>query len=174
MKRTSIEDLKRIEVNEFRSKKKRDIIIILDGLRSLNNVGSCFRTADAFLVKKIYLTGITGAPPNKDIERTALGATESVEWEYISCISKIEKKLKKQKWKIVLVEQTNKSLSLEEFKSSKNEKYAFVFGNEVFGVSDKAINCADSAIEIPQFGTKHSFNVAISLGIILWHHHIKS
>ncbi len=174
MKKTSVEDLKRIEVNEFRSKKKRDIIIILDGLRSLNNVGSCFRTADAFLVKKIYLTGITGAPPNKDIERTALGATESVEWEYISCISKIEKKLKKQKWKIVLVEQTNKSLSLEEFKSSKNEKYAFVFGNEVFGVSDKAINCADFAIEIPQFGTKHSFNVAISLGIILWHHHIKS
>ena len=107
MKKTKIEDLKRIEISQFKKKKKREVIVILDNLRSLNNVGSCFRTSDAFLIKKIYLIGITGSPPNKDIDRTALGATESIEWEYVSSISKIEKELKDNGWKIALVEPTN-------------------------------------------------------------------
>lgn len=174
MKKTKIEDLKRIEIGQFKKKKKREVIIILDNVRSLNNIGSCFRTSDAFLIKKIYLVGITGSPPNKDIDRTALGATESIDWEYVSSISKIEKKLKERGWIISLVEQTNKSINLKDFNPKLEEKFAFVFGNEVFGVSDEALECADLAIEIPQFGTKHSFNITISLGIVLWDHLLKT
>lgn len=174
MKKTKIEDLKRIEISQFKKKKKREVIIILDNVRSLNNIGSCFRTSDAFLIKKIYLVGITGSPPNKDIDRTALGATESLDWEHVSSISKIEKKLKRRGWSIALVEQTNKSINLKDFNPKLEEKFAFVFGNEVFGVSDEALECADLAIEIPQFGTKHSFNITISLGIILWDHLLKT
>ena len=174
MKKTRVEDLKRIEVSQFKKKKKREVIIILDNLRSLNNIGSCFRTSDAFLIKKIYLVGITGSPPNTDIDRTALGATESVDWEHVSSITKIEKQLKDDGWKIALVEQTNQSIDLKSFNPKKEEKIAFVFGNEVFGVSEESLKCADIAIEIPQFGTKHSFNITISLGIILWDHYVKT
>ena len=174
MKKTRVEDLKRIEVSQFKKRKKRDVIIILDNLRSLNNIGSCFRTSDAFLIKKIYLVGITGSPPNTDIDRTALGATESVDWEYVSCISNIEKELKDDGWKIALVDQTDQSIDLKSFNPKKEEKIAFVFGNEVFGVSEESLKCADIAIEIPQFGTKHSFNITISLGIILWDHYVKT
>ena len=174
MKKTKIEDLKRIEIGQFKKKKKREVIIILDNVRSLNNLGSCVRTSDAYLIKKIYLVGITGSPPNKDIDRTALGATESIDWEYVSSISKIEKKLKERGWIISLVEQTNKSINLKDFNPKLEEKFAFVFGNEVFGVSDEALECADLAIEIPQFGTKHSFNITISLGIVLWDHLLKT
>ena len=173
MKKTKIEDLKRIEVEEFKKSIKHDVIIILDNVRSLNNVGSCFRTSDAFLIKKIYLTGLTGTPPNRDIERTALGATQSVEWEHIKNINEIEQKLKKDNWKIVLVEHTNKSINLKNFIPNPLDKYAFVFGNEVFGVSDESLKIADLAIEIPQLGTKHSFNVAVSLGIVLWDYYSK-
>ena len=174
MKKTRVEDLKRIEVSQFKKKKKREVIIILDNLRSLNNIGSCFRTSDAFLIKKIYLVGITGSPPNTDIDRTALGATESVDWEYVPSITKIEKELKDDGWKIALVEQTDQSIDLKSFNPKKEEKIAFVFGNEVFGVSEESLKCADIAIEIPQFGTKHSFNITISLGIILWDHYVKT
>ncbi len=174
MKKTKIEDLKRIEIDQFKKKRKREVIIILDNLRSLNNVGSCFRTSDAFLIKKIYLVGITGSPPNKDIDRTALGATESIEWEYVSCVSKIEKNLKKEGWKMTLVEQTDQSIDLKDFNPKSDEKFAFIFGNEVFGVSDESLKCADLAIEIPQFGTKHSFNITVSLGIVLWDHYNKT
>lgn len=174
MKKTRVEDLKRIEVSQFKKRKKREVIIILDNLRSLNNIGSCFRTSDAFLIKKIYLVGITGSPPNTDIDRTALGATESVDWEYVSCISNIEKELKDDGWKIALVEQTDQSIDLKSFNPKKEEKIAFVFGNEVFGVSEESLKCADISIEIPQFGTKHSFNITISLGIILWDHYVKT
>ena len=174
MKKTKVEDLKRIEVSQFKKRKKRDVIIILDNLRSLNNIGSSFRTSDAFLIKKIYLVGITGSPPNTDIDRTALGATESVDWEYVSCISNIEKELKDDGWKIALVEQTDQSINLKSFNPKKEERIAFVFGNEVFGVSEESLKCADIAIEIPQFGTKHSFNITISLGIILWDHYVKT
>ena len=174
LKKTKVEDLKRIEISQFKKKKKREVIIILDNLRSLNNVGSCFRTSDAFFIKKIYLVGITGSPPNTDIDRTALGATESVDWEYVSCISNIEKQLKDNGWKIALIEQTDKSIDLKDFHPTSDEKFAFVFGNEVFGVSDEALHCADFAIEIPQFGTKHSFNITVSLGIVLWDHYNKT
>ena len=173
MKKTKVEDLKRIEISQFKKKKKREVIIILDNLRSLNNVGSCFRTSDAFLIKKIYLVGITGSPPNTDIDRTALGATESVDWEYVSCISNIEKQLKDRGWKIALIEQTDKSIDLKDFQPTSDEKFAFVFGNEVFGVSDEALHCADFAIEIPQFGTKHSLNISICSGIISWDFYTK-
>lgn len=174
MKKTKIEDLKRIEVDQFKKKKKREVIIILDNVRSLNNIGSCFRTSDAFIIKKIYLVGITGSPPNKDIDRTALGATESIDWEHVSSISKIEKELKEEGWKIALIEQTDESIKLQNFNPKSDEKYAFVFGNEVFGVSDEALQCAELAIEIPQFGTKHSFNITVSLGIVLWDHLTKT
>ena len=174
MKKTKIEDLKRIEVDQFKIKKKREVIIILDNVRSLNNIGSCFRTSDAFIIKKIYLVGITGSPPNKDIDRTALGATESIDWEHVSSISKIEKELKEEGWKIALIEQTDESIKLQNFNPKSDEKFAFVFGNEVFGVSDEALQCAELAIEIPQFGTKHSFNITVSLGIVLWDHLTKT
>ena len=174
MKKTKIEDLKRIEINQFKKKEKREVIIILDNVRSLNNIGSCFRTSDAFIIKKIYLVGITGSPPNKDIDRTALGATESIDWEHVSSISKIEKELKEEGWKIALVEQTDESIKLQNFNPKSDEKFAFVFGNEVFGVSDEALQCAELAIEIPQFGTKHSFNITVSLGIVLWDHLTKT
>ena len=174
MKKTKIEDLKRIEVDQFKIKKKREVIIILDNVRSLNNIGSCFRTSDAFIIKKIYLVGITGSPPNKDIDRTALGATESIEWEHVSSISKIEKELKEEGWKIALIEQTDESIKLQNFNPKSDEKFAFVFGNEVFGVTDEALQCAELAIEIPQFGTKHSFNITVSLGIVLWDHLTKT
>ena len=174
MKKTKIEDLKRIEVDQFKKKKKREVIIILDNVRSLNNIGSCFRTSDAFIIKKIYLVGITGSPPNKDIDRTALGATESIDWEHVSSISKIEKELKEEGWKIDLIEQTDESIKLQNFNPKSDEKFAFVFGNEVFGVSDEALQCAELAIEIPQFGTKHSFNITVSLGIVLWDHLTKT
>ena len=174
MKKTKIEDLKRIEVDQFKKKKKREVIIILDNVRSLNNIGSCFRTSDAFIIKKIYLVGITGSPPNKDIDRTALGATESIDWEHVSSISKIEKELKEGGWRIALIEQTDESIKLQNFNPKSDEKFAFVFGNEVFGVSDEALQCAELAIEIPQFGTKHSFNITVSLGIVLWDHLTKT
>lgn len=174
MKKTKIEDLKRIEIDQFKKKKKREVIIILDNVRSLNNIGSCFRTSDAFIIKKIYLVGITGSPPNKDIDRTALGATESIDWEHVSSISKIEKELKEEGWKIALIEQTDESIKLQNFNPKSDEKFAFVFGNEVFGVSDEALQCAELAIEIPQFGTKHSFNITVSLGIVLWDHLTKT
>tara|TARA_B100001093_G_scaffold321669_1_gene306998 strand:- start:8013 stop:8555 length:543 start_codon:yes stop_codon:yes gene_type:complete len=174
VKKTKIEDLKRIEIDQFKKKEKREVIIILDNVRSLNNIGSCFRTSDAFIIKKIYLVGITGSPPNKDIDRTALGATESIDWEHVSSISKIEKELKEEGWKIALVEQTDESIKLQNFKPKSDEKFAFVFGNEVFGVSDEALKCAELAIEIPQFGTKHSFNITVSLGIVLWDHLTKT
>ena len=174
MKKTKIEDLKRIEVDQFKKKKKREVIIILDNVRSLNNIGSCFRTSDAFIIKKIYLVGITGSPPNKDIDRTALGATESIDWEHVSSISKIEKELKEEGWKIALIEQTDESIKLQNFNPKSDEKFAFVFGNEVFGVSGEALQCAELAIEIPQFGTKHSFNITVSLGIVLWDHLTKT
>tara|TARA_X000000368_G_scaffold152645_1_gene120293 strand:- start:186 stop:728 length:543 start_codon:yes stop_codon:yes gene_type:complete len=174
VKKTKIEDLKRIEVDQFKKKKKREVIIILDNVRSLNNIGSCFRTSDAFIIKKIYLVGITGSPPNKDIDRTALGATESIDWEHVSSISKIEKELKEEGWKIALIEQTDESIKLQNFNPKSDEKFAFVFGNEVFGVSDEALQCAELAIEIPQFGTKHSFNITVSLGIVLWDHLTKT
>ena len=174
MKKIKNEDLNRLSIKEYKNSKKISVCIILDNVRSLNNIGSCFRTVDAFLIKKMYLTGFTAKPPSRDIERTALGATDSVEWKYIKEIKKIIIQLKKEGWKIILVEQTDQSINLKNFKPLISEKYVFVFGNEVFGVSDDALKEADAALEIPQFGTKHSFNISVSMGIILWDYYVKT
>jgi len=174
MKKIRNEDLNRLSIKEYQNSKKIPVCIILDNVRSLNNIGSCFRTSDAFLIKKMYLTGFTAKPPSRDIERTALGATDSVEWEHVKEIKKIIIQLKKEEWKIILVEQTDQSINLKNFKPLISEKYVFVFGNEVFGVSDDALKEADAALEIPQFGTKHSFNISVSMGIILWDYYVKT
>lgn len=174
MKKTKNEDLKRLSIKKFKSIKKLPVCIVLDNLRSLNNVGSCFRTADAFLIEKIYLTGFTGQPPHREINKTALGATETVEWKHQKNIQEVIKKLKKENWKIILIEQTNKSLQLNNFVPEINEKYCFVFGNEVFGISDNILKYADLSLEIPQFGTKHSINVAVSIGIVIWDYFLKT
>ncbi len=144
------------------------VCILLDNIRSLHNVGSAFRTADAFRVEKIFLTGITGTPPHREIQKTALGATESVEWEYSESTAVVLQKLKEKGYTIVIVEQTTDSLPLQTFYGEKNKKYCLVFGNEVDGVSDDVIEQADIALEIPQTGTKHSLNISVCLGIVVW------
>lgn len=143
-------------------------IVILDNLRSLNNIGSIFRTCDALKIKKLFLCGICGSPPNREINKTALGSTEFVDWEYKKNILDVIKKLKDDNYKIISIEQTKKSVELNNFKVSKNDKVAFIFGNEVKGVSFDAINSSDLIIEIPQFGKKKSMNVSVCVGIILW------
>ena len=143
-------------------------IVILDNLRSLNNIGSIFRTCDALKIKKLFLCGICGSPPNREINKTALGSTDFVDWEYKKNILDVIKKLKDDNYKIISIEQTKKSVELNNFKVSKNDKVAFIFGNEVKGVSFDAINSSDLIIEIPQFGKKKSMNVSVCVGVILW------
>ena len=174
MKKTENKDLNRLSKKEFKSKKKIPVRILLDNVRSMNNVGSCFRTCDAFLIEKIYLIGITATPPHREIHKTALGATETVDWEYKKNPEDILKKLKSDNWKIILIEQTNKSISLNKFDPKKSDKYCFIFGNEVFGINDKILSNGDLSIEIPQFGTKHSINIAVSIGIVIWDYFIKT
>lgn len=161
-------ELPRLNVEEFIEAKKSPIIVILDNVRSLNNIGSVFRTSDAFLIEKIYLCGITAKPPHKDIQKTALGATETVAWEYVEDTIEVIKKLQDDGVKVMAVEQAEKAIFLDEFEAEPNTKYAFIFGNEVRGVSQKAVNQADAVIEIPQYGTKHSLNIAVSVGVVLW------
>jgi len=167
MKKLSLSELNRITPEEFKKQAKIPVIVILDNIRSMNNVGSIFRTCDAFAVEKLYLCGITATPPNKDITKTALGATESVEWEYAEKVEELVVNLKKNNLKVFLVEQTDCSILLDKFHFPK-EKIAIVLGNEVFGVSDALLSLCDGAIEIPQQGTKHSLNVTIAAGIVLW------
>lgn len=168
MRKLANEELDRLSQDEFKTAEKTPVIVILDDIRSLNNIGSVFRTSDAFLIEKVLLCGITATPPNKEIHKTALGATESVAWEYYSDISSALEHLKEEKVRIFAIEQIENSISLEEFEMNPNERYAIIFGNEVFGVSEKAIEYCDGAIEIPQLGTKHSLNIAVSAGIVLW------
>ncbi len=168
MKKLKLEELGRISVEEFKEVEKMPICILLDNVRSLHNVGSAFRTADAFRIEKIYLTGITGTPPHREIQKTALGATESVEWEYVESPAKAIQNLKIRDYKIVIIEQTSASKPLQEFQPEKAHKYCLVFGNEVDGVSEAVIELADIAIEIPQTGTKHSLNISVCLGIVTW------
>ena len=170
MRKIKNEELERLTVDEFKSSQKNSVILVLDNIRSLNNVGSAFRTGDAFLIEKIYLCGITGKPPHRDINKTALGATDTVEWQHEENTLEVIERLKKENWTILSVEQADNSLSLEQFKPNKAEKYCFVFGNEVFGVEQEVINASDECLEIPQFGTKHSLNISVSIGIVLWHH----
>lgn len=168
MKKLKLEELNRISVDEFKEVDKIPVVVILDNVRSMHNIGSVFRTADAFLVEKIYLCGITATPPNKEIRKTALGATESVDWEYAADILELVGKLKKEKYTILSVEQVDKSQSLSTYKLDSEEKYAVIFGNEVEGVQQEVINLSDFCVEIPQAGTKHSLNVSVCAGIVLW------
>ena len=160
-------DLARISPDEFKTTKKIPLIVILDNIRSMNNVGSIFRTCDAFVVEKLYLCGITATPPHKDITKTALGATESVEWEYAEHVVDLVKSLQENHIKVYLVEQTDSSVLLNQFQFPE-EKMAIVLGNEVFGVTEDLLSLCDGAIEIPQHGTKHSLNVTIAAGIVIW------
>lgn len=168
MKKLSLDELGRISVDQFKEAEKIPVILLLDNIRSLHNVGSAFRTADAFLIEKIYLTGITGTPPHREIQKTALGATESVAWEYSESTGLVIRKLKEAGYTIVIVEQTTDSLPLQTFFAEKEKKYCLVFGNEVHGVSEEAIALGDLALEIPQSGTKHSLNISVCLGIVVW------
>lgn len=168
MKKLKLEELNRVTVDQFKEAEKNPICILLDNVRSLHNVGSAFRTADAFSIEKIYLTGITGVPPHREIQKTALGATESVSWEYIENPASAVQQLKDKGYQIVIVEQTDESIALQKFHPERHEKLCLVFGNEVNGVSDEVIALADVAVEIPQSGTKHSLNIAVCLGIIIW------
>ena len=164
----SMQQLGRISVDEYKSSEKSPLIIIADNVRSMHNVGSIFRTSDAFLVEKIYLCGITPTPPHREIQKTALGATESVDWQYAENTVDVVNQLKKEGWTILALEQTTNSVMLDELKVEKGEKIAIVLGNEVEGVNQEVINLCHKAVEIPQFGTKHSFNVSVSCGIMLW------
>lgn len=168
MKKLKLEELGRISVAEFKDSEKVPVCLLLDNIRSLHNVGSAFRTADAFRLEKIYLTGITGTPPHREIHKTALGATESVAWEYFEDATPLIELLKKGNHQIIVIEQTTDSRPLQEFKPEKGVSYCFVFGNEVNGVSDSVLSLADGALEIPQSGTKHSLNVSVCIGIVSW------
>jgi tRNA G18 (ribose-2'-O)-methylase SpoU len=161
-------ELKRKTVEQFRSTEKAPFIIVLDNVRSQSNVGSIFRTADAFLTEAIYLCGITATPPHREIQKTALGATESVSWKYFSETSTALNELKNKGYKIIAVEQAEGSIALQDLNIDNSGKYALVFGHEVNGVNQEIVNNCDLCAEIPQFGTKHSFNIAISVGIVLW------
>ena len=164
----SMEQLGRMSVEEFKTSDKFPFIIIADNIRSMSNIGSIFRTSDAFRVEKIYLCGITPCPPHREIQKTALGATESVDWEYVESTQTIVNQLKEQGWKILALEQTTNSVMLDELQIEKGEKIAIVLGNEVDGVEQEVIDSCHQSVEIPQFGTKHSFNVSVSAGIFLW------
>ena len=168
MKKLKLEELGRISIDQFKESEKLQVCIVLDNVRSLHNVGSAFRTADAFRIEKIVLTGITGTPPHREIQKSALGATESVVWEYIESSAQAVRDLKSQGYSIVIIEQTTESKPLHEFVPQANGKYCLVFGNEVNGVSEDVITEGDIAIEIPQIGTKHSLNVSVCLGIVCW------
>ena len=168
MRKLRNEELDRLSVDDFKQIAKTPLIIVLDNIRSLNNIGSVFRTADAFLIEKIYLCGITAKPPHKDIHKTALGSTESVAWEYIENIEHLVSKFKTENTKLISIEQAEKASMLNDFSVEKNQKYAVVFGNEVKGVQQKVVSASDYVVEIPQFGTKHSLNIAVSAGIVIW------
>ena len=169
MRKLKNSELNRLSVEAFKKVKKTPIVVVLDNIRSLNNIGSVFRTSDAFLIEKIYLCGITAKPPHRDIHKTALGATESVEWRYIENTLECIHYLQKKGCHCIAIEQAKNSLMLDEFDRRHHEKIAVVFGNEVKGVQQSVIDQCDNCIEIPQLGTKHSLNISVSVGIVLWH-----
>lgn len=168
MRKLKNSELDRLDVDQFKDAEKTPIIIVLDNIRSLNNIGSVFRTADAFLIEKIYLCGITAQPPHKDIHKTALGATDSVAWEYVENTMDVLNALKKEKVKTVAIEQAENAVFLNDFETVEKEKYALIFGNEVKGVSQGVVSSSDIVIEIPQYGTKHSLNISVSVGVVVW------
>jgi 23S rRNA (guanosine2251-2'-O)-methyltransferase len=168
MRKLRNHELGRKSVEEYKTSEKIPVIIVLDNVRSLNNIGSVFRTSDAFLIKAIHLCGITACPPNKEINKTALGATESVPWKYFEYTKDAINDLKTEGYEIYSIEQAEASISLEEFYPKEGKKYAFIFGHEVKGVNQEIIDISDACIEIPQFGTKHSLNISVSAGIVIW------
>jgi tRNA G18 (ribose-2'-O)-methylase SpoU len=168
MRKLENSELDRKSIEDFKQSKKTPISIVLDDIRSLHNIGSVFRTADAFLIEKIYLCGITATPPNKEIHKTALGATETVAWEYAKDVLEVIQKLQAEEVTVLAIEQVESAVFLQDFKIEPNKKYALVFGNEVFGVSQEAVAICDGCIEIPQLGTKHSLNISVSAGIVVW------
>ena len=168
MRKLKNNELNRLTVTEFKQTKKTPIIVVLDNIRSLNNVGSVFRTSDAFLIEKIYLCGITATPPNKEIHKTALGATESVDWEYVEDTLELVNKLKLENIKVLAIEQAENSTKLNTFYPKENQKYAVIMGNEVKGVQQDVVDASDLCIEIPQLGTKHSLNISVTTGVVLW------
>jgi tRNA G18 (ribose-2'-O)-methylase SpoU len=168
MRKLENSELERKSIEDFKEAKKTPIIIVLDDIRSLHNIGSVFRTADAFLIEKIYLCGITATPPNKEIHKTALGATETVAWEHNTDVLKVIENLKNENVTVLAIEQVESATFLQDFNVEKDKKYALVFGNEVFGVSQEAVAICDGCIEIPQLGTKHSLNISVSAGIVVW------
>ncbi len=167
-RKISLNELNRLSVDDFKVAPKFPYCLILDDIRSLNNVGSVFRTADAFRAEKLYLCGITGQPPHRDITKTALGATESVDWAYVADITELVAQLQTAGWRVMAVEQAEGSLSLADFRPEAGQRYAFVLGNEVTGVRESVVHQADTVLEVPQFGTKHSLNIAVTTGIICW------
>ena len=168
MEKTKNEDLGRISVEDFLQTEKIPVVIVLDNVRSALNVGSVFRTADAFRIRKIYLCGITPVPPNRDILKSALGATETVQWEYADSALQVTKQLKQRDFYLAAIEQTKNSIPLQEFMLPKQKQLALVFGHEVNGVAQEVINACDAGIEIPQQGTKHSLNISVCAGIVVW------
>lgn len=168
MRKLTNEELNRKSIEEFKSSGKSPFLIVLDNVRSLNNIGSIFRSADAFLVEAVWLCGITATPPHREIHKSALGATESVDWRYFDSTVSAVAELKAKGYFIVAVEQTDMSVPLDLFTVEPGKKYALVFGHEIKGVSEEVAAMADMCVEIPQYGTKHSFNVAVSAGIVLW------
>ena len=168
MRKLKLDELNRASVDEFKAQRKLPVAVVLDNVRSMHNVGSLFRTCDGFAVEQVCLCGITGQPPHREIEKTALGATQSVNWSYYADPLQAVEQLRKEGYQIIAVEQAENSIMLNEFEAAADSKYALIFGNEVNGVSDEVMKVIDACIEIPQFGTKHSFNIVVSAGIVLW------
>lgn len=168
MQKLSLEQLNRVDIDTFKQQDKLPVVLVLDNVRSMHNVGSAFRTADALNIEQIVLCGITGTPPHREIEKTALGATRSVSWSHEASTLDAVTKLRAAGYLILSVEQASGSVQLQDFAPDNTKKYAFVFGNEVHGVEEEVIMASDSCLEIPQFGTKHSFNVSVTMGIVLW------
>lgn len=166
-RKLKLQELNRINVEEFKSAPKTPIIVVLDNIRSFNNVGSVFRTSDCFRIEKIYLCGITAQPPHREIHKTAIGSTESVDWEYAENTLAVLEKLKANNWKTFAIEQTENSVMLDSF-HPENQKIAIILGNEVEGVQQEVINNCDGVLEIPQIGTKHSLNISVCTGVVLW------
>lgn len=168
MQKLKLDDLNRVSIEEFKEQEKLQVVVVLDNVRSMHNIGSIFRTCDGFSVHGIYLCGITAQPPHREIEKTALGATQSISWKYFDTTIHAVEDLRNEGYEIIAIEQASGSTMLNTFQPSSVKKYALIFGNEVNGVADEVMVQIDECIEIPQFGTKHSFNITISAGIVLW------
>jgi 23S rRNA (guanosine2251-2'-O)-methyltransferase len=173
MRKLNVDELNRVSIEKLDQLEKLPVVCVLDNIRSQHNIGSIFRTSDAFRISCLYLCGITATPPNREINKSALGATESVKWQYFEDTLSAIEQLKQQGYKIIAIEQATESIFLEDYIPQKSEKVALVFGNEVMGVSEDIMNEIDACIEIPQFGAKHSFNVSVTAAIVLYQFYLR-